>query len=151
MQRAVVPGADDCPADAVAQEVDAVERLGAGAAAEIDELVGAGAVGLFAAPTDGPGRQVLYRFGEVLASVVGIIVPARFDRAVGDAERLHELHVEVRRYVEQRFGIDDDGVRSGGQRSGASAVCWRNARRSGRMSTREAGPAETGPTYYRAL
>jgi hypothetical protein len=38
-------------------------------------------------------RKVIHNVDEVLAPVVDIVIPCGFDGAVGDAERLHELHV----------------------------------------------------------
>src|SRR5262249_22477358 len=55
---------------AVAQEVDAVERLGPDATAEVDELVRADAVRLRAAPHVVPHRRTLGRRPDALAPLV---------------------------------------------------------------------------------
>ena len=47
-------------------------------------------------------------FDDILAPLVPQVIPRRLDRAVGRAERLHELHVQIRRQLEARRGINGD-------------------------------------------
>ena len=61
-----------------------------------------------AAPADRARRQVAHHVDEVRPPAVAERIPAGFDRRVGGAERLHELHVETRRNGVQRPRVDLD-------------------------------------------
>ena len=142
--------------DAVAQEVDAVERFGAYAATQVHKFVRADAVG-FLAPPDvvphprptagrphafsplvitaeetaeayGAGSKVFDCLDEIRTPVVGIVVPGRFHRSVGRAERLHELHVQIRGNVEQRCGVNQNRVGIGRSQAGLRQLCQRGCR-----------------------
>jgi hypothetical protein len=130
----------------VAEEVDAEQRLRAGPPAEVDDLSGPDAVRLLAAPdviaherprvggadalpplvvaaeepaeADHVRGEIRDRGDEVLAPIIGVIVPGGLDGAVGDAERLHELHVQIGRDREERGGIDPQGVGTAACRRG---------------------------------
>ena len=110
---------------AVRLEVHAHERIGADLTAEADELAGAHLVRLDATPEQIDQRLTGARAGRRLRATgsspqrtrptasssargpssprrrlparLPHVVPRRLDRAVGGAERFHELHVEVRR------------------------------------------------------
>ena len=115
-------------------EVDADQRFGADCPAQADELRGTHLVRLDstpeqvqhrrplvawpdalppsveirkdAAPPHHRRRQIARDRHHVVAPPIGEVVPGSFNRAVGRAERLHELHVEIRRQLEQRGGLD---------------------------------------------
>ena len=55
---------------------------------------------------------------EILAPIVGVVVPGGFDGGIGDAEGFHELHVEVGGEVELGGGVERDGVGLGGGERG---------------------------------
>src|SRR2546423_1751162 len=52
------------------------------------------------------GREIGRGFEEIFSPIVPIIIPGCFDGWIGRTKRLHELHVEVRRDVEEWGGID---------------------------------------------
>ena len=129
-----------------------IKRLRARPPAEIDELGGAHLVRLDSAPQQvehGGTRRArpdafppAIEVGEdpapphhrrpelagdlhdILAPLVAQMIPGRFDRTVGGAQRFHELHVEIGRQFEQRLRIDPDGaavLATGSPRADAAA------------------------------
>ena len=136
--RAVALGRAGVVAAAVAEEVDAGKELGADLAAQARQLGRADAVPLPAAPdvvahrwpaggrahtlappvvageqaavADDVRRQVGGGGDEVAPPRVRVPVPGGLDRAVGQAERLHELHVEPGRDRKEGMRVDADEV-----------------------------------------
>ena len=123
---------------AVRLEVDADQRLRASAPAEFDEFAGAHLVRFDAAPQQvqhggtraarsdafppsieirkdaAPPhhrrRELACDLHDILAPLIAHMIPGRFDGTIGRAQRFHELHVEIRRQLEQRLRIHQDGA-----------------------------------------